>query len=142
MPLLEIAPGELVDRMTILELKLRHAVQGRNADAARAQLKAVTDALGTLATPAPEDLVRQLREINQRLWTAEDAIRQALAAVKDTDMADLATGLADWAETIARLNDRRCKVKAAIDEALDVASAEFKVYAPANKRDERVTHLA
>ena len=142
MPLLDIGPGELVDRMTILELKLDKARLSDDGDekarAAERQLAAVKAALAKLRTPVPEDLVKQMRHINQTLWDTEDEMRTALGSApvleggkcQDPDFATKCaqSHVCRLSRAIAHWNDDRCETKAAIDRAMGKRLVEFKVY--------------
>jgi hypothetical protein len=75
--LIEVSPGELIDKLTILEIKLdrmRDAQKLRNVETEHATLRSAYEthvpALETLGS-----LVDELREVNLRLWTIEDNIR-------------------------------------------------------------------
>ncbi len=78
--LINVSIGEVVDRITILEIK-----QERISDASK--LADVKLELGLLQEELdyelnqfeegfPEDLKRELKEINEKLWDAEDVLRR------------------------------------------------------------------
>src|SRR5439155_17127422 len=72
-----IAPGELIDKITILEIKSKRisdAVKRRHVRAELAALRAVRDRDIT----RPKDialLTAALKSVNERLWQTEDEIR-------------------------------------------------------------------
>ena len=76
---IEVSPGELIDRLTILEIKLdrmHDAQKRRNVETEHAVIRAAYEA----HVPASEELhslVDELREVNLRLWAIEDDIRDA-----------------------------------------------------------------
>jgi len=73
-----IEPGELLDRLTILELRNARAVseeQRRSAGAALARARAAWAAAAIDEAPL-EQLIGELRPVNQSLWQAEDEIRR------------------------------------------------------------------
>src|SRR5215208_4609199 len=73
-----ISIGELLDKITILEIKAERieAPEKRAHVAAELALLAERrDALG-LAQAGIEDLVGELAEINRRLWDIEDRLRR------------------------------------------------------------------
>src|SRR5204863_531107 len=73
----EIGVGELADRLTILELKKRHAhsrQQRGRVERELARLRQVRAQAG-LASPVLEREIETLRAINRRLWEVEDQIR-------------------------------------------------------------------
>jgi hypothetical protein len=73
----EVAPGEVIDKITILEIKaVRIAEKGklRNVRAELEMLKAASDAAIQESQPL-SDLTAQLKAVNGRLWDIEDNIR-------------------------------------------------------------------
>ena len=76
--MIEIAPGELLDKISILEIKLlRLSDPGKlgNVRVELAMLERARDA-SLIATPTLEALCRRLRQVNEALWDIEDAIRE------------------------------------------------------------------
>jgi cob(I)alamin adenosyltransferase len=129
-------PGELLDRITILELKRAARPGDPGVTALLDGLRAV--AVGMDLRACVQDL-DALRAINEALWEAEDRVRELLAAVSD-DLAavsdDLAAAagppvleFARVAAAIPRLNDRRAALKRRLDAALRPGEpSEPKVY--------------
>jgi hypothetical protein len=122
----EIAPGELVDKITILEIKC-----ARIGDPAK--LANVEHELSTLAAardrtlPASEalaGLTRELKAANQALWDIEDQIRDCEAR------GAFGAGFVTLAREVYRTNDRRAAIKRRINELLGSAILEEKSYAP------------
>jgi hypothetical protein len=75
--LIEVSPGELIDRLTILEIKpdrIDDAQKRRNVEIEHAALRAAYEAHVPASTTLAA-LVDGLREVNLRLWTIEDDIR-------------------------------------------------------------------
>src|SRR5262245_52845625 len=106
--------GELIDKITILEIKAaRIADPAKHANVARelAALIQVRDENGPLAADiAP--LTAELRTINERLWEVEDALRACEAAGRfDARFVDLA-------RQVYRHNDRRAALKRRINALL------------------------
>ena len=123
--LIEVAPGELIDKLTILEIK-----KANISDPAK--LRNVSheyDVLArVLAEQVPEsdtltDLTAQLKEINESLWKIEDDIRD-LERARDFGLA-----FVENARAVYFTNDRRAAVKRQINELLDSAIVEEKSYA-------------
>ena len=115
---LPVTPGDLLDRRIILELKRAH----RPGDAAVARLHAaVAQAAARGLPPTPpgaEATLDELREVNRALWDAETRVRQVMALP-----APAPAQLAEIGARIARLNDRRGALKAALDAAFVAAFA-------------------
>ncbi|HJT77893.1 MAG TPA: tetratricopeptide repeat protein, partial [Gemmataceae bacterium] len=111
---IEMAPGELIDKITILEIK-----QERITDAAK--LANVRTELGVLnrtrdeALPPSEELERltaELRAVNEMLWEVEDRIRECERAK------DFGGRFVELARSVYRNNDRRAALKRRINELL------------------------
>lgn len=122
--LIEIGPGELCDRLSILSLKAKHSKPGRQADGiagALDRLRSLRDGLTLCAATA--GLESELSEVNRKLWDVEDALHAAeRRQVFGADYISLA-------RKVQKLNDRRCRLKAAIDKALEASgSVEVKIY--------------
>lgn len=122
----EVSPGELIDKITILEIKA-----ARIADPAK--LPAVRYALGRLAAtrdaalPAGRELDRltgELKAVNEALWEIEDAIRDCERA------ADFGPRFIELARSVYRTNDRRAALKRDLDELFGSAMTEVKSYKP------------
>jgi len=128
---LEVTPGELLDRLTILEIKLRRRPAGdpKTRLTAAAIRRARATWRGAGIRPAGLGLrLRELRVINGALWNAENEIR---SRARRRDFGD---GFVAIARAICRLNDRRSSIKRAIDVLCGVRSWESKSYAPAATR--------
>jgi hypothetical protein len=118
--------GELIDKITILEIKAERL--GTSAAVANAlrELALLTEATETIAKPPAElaDLKAALRNVNRRLWDIEDAIRQKEA------MQSFDAGFIDLARAVYRNNDERTRIKRAINDLLRSDIVEEKQYAP------------
>lgn len=120
---IDIGPGELIDRITILQLKLEHLGGARRA-ATATQLAALHESWRALQpTPEVGALADELSTLNRRLWEIEDALREHEAR------RDFAAGFVELARSVYRANDRRARLKAEIDAALGHAVGDVKVYA-------------
>ena len=119
-----VSYGELIDKITILEIKRERIADGaarENVARELAELCAVTEA--GLAPGAPLQALRDaLRDINTRLWEIEDDIR-------DCERRQ------DFGETFIRLaravyhsNDERARLKRAINAVTGSALVEEKSY--------------
>jgi hypothetical protein len=119
-----ISWGELIDKITILEIKAL-----RLEDTARANAGMELALLREIAAPALEDgritaLADQLRYQNQALWDIEDRIRDKERAGRfDADFIALA-------RSVYQTNDRRGALKREINLALGSALIEEKSYRP------------
>ena len=119
-----ISPGELLDKLTILEIKaerLRDSGKRKNVlhelDSLRRDWAA-----GGRSGPEVEPLVTELRAVNEALWEIEDRIRLKEAHQEfDAEFIDLA-------RSVYRTNDRRAAIKRALNEALGSDLIEEKSY--------------
>lgn len=122
--LVPTAPGELVDKLTILRLKserITDAGKLANVRHEMAALQATAD-----AHLAPSDSLKglweRLYDINARLWVIEDDIRDCEAA------SDFGPKFIALARAVYVTNDERAAVKKAINLHLGSAIVEEKSY--------------
>ena len=110
----EVSPGALVDRITILEIKSERLRDRRKLDNVRRELAALV-ASRERALPAPPELdalTAELREVNADLWAVEDDLRACEAR------GEFGPGFVALARSVYRLNDRRAALKRRIDALL------------------------
>jgi Family of unknown function (DUF6165) len=123
-PRVPISWGELIDKITILEIKMeRLRVPAARANAAH-ELGLLLDVLTELAD-APTGLAAlhdELAAVNRRLWDIEDAIRRKEAS------ATFDAGFIELARAVYRCNDERSRIKRAISELLGSDIIEEKQY--------------
>jgi len=119
-----ISAGELIDRITILEIKserMEDAVKLANVRAELADLMAVRDA--TLAvSEALAGLTAELKAINERLWRIEDDIRDC------ERRRDFGADFVELARGVYFSNDARSAVKRRINDLSGSAVIEEKSY--------------
>jgi hypothetical protein len=120
-PLIPVSWGELVDKISILEIKCaRLRAPDAVANATR-ELAALTAVLEPVAEAVAAEHAA-LTTVNTRLWEIEDAIR-AKEAIGDFGEAFVAL-----ARSVYRENDERGRIKAAINRALRSPLVEEKQY--------------
>lgn len=123
-PAIEVAAGELIDRITILEIKAERMVDPAklaNVHAELATLRASRDR--ALATSAELDrLTDSLRAVNARLWDIENDIRDCERA------GDFGARFVELARAVYRTNDARAELKRRINWLLDSRLVEEKSY--------------
>jgi hypothetical protein len=120
-----VSVGELVDKLTILDIKLAHVRDDRQrANIAHEQsLLAALVAPIVAAEPDVQALQDQLRAINATLWDVEDRLREhERNGVFDDDFVQLA-------RQVYHRNDERARLKKAINETTGSAIVEEKLYA-------------
>jgi hypothetical protein len=114
--------GEVVDKITILELKAARLSGERLANVER-ERELLVGCLEAAGLAIAEDLIAELRRINAQLWTIEDDIRD-LEARRDFGEAFIAL-----ARAVYVTNDARAAVKRRINELHGSALVEEKLYA-------------
>ena len=122
MPRVPVSWGELIDKITILEIKverLNAPLGQRNAAHELALLRAE---LAMDVPPALAALRVELAAINHRLWDIEDAIRQKEAAHT------FDAGFIELARAVYHSNDERSRIKRAINDLLGSDLIEEKQY--------------
>jgi len=123
-PVVPVSWGELIDKITILEIKAaRIADPARRANVARelAALVKARDAGGALPR-AVAPLTAELRTVNEALWEIEDAIRVCEAH------SDFGGKFVELARGVYKTNDRRAGLKRRINEAMGSELVEEKSY--------------
>ncbi|WP_422033502.1 DUF6165 family protein [Reyranella sp.] len=123
--LVEISPGELIDKLTILEIKLDRIGDAAKLANVRREYEPLKETLrkGYPETTELAALTTELKRINQALWDIEDDIRDCERA---SDFGDLFIKLA---RSVYRTNDERAAVKHRINTLLGSAIIEEKSYA-------------
>ena len=124
-PLVPVSWGELIDKITILEIKAERLTApdaARNAEHELGLLRGALAMLGSDAPPELAGLAAALATVNRRLWDIEDAIRAKEDARSfDADFISLA-------RAVYHSNDERSRIKRAINETLRSAIIEEKQY--------------
>ena len=124
--LTEIAPGELIDKITILQIKNERIKDPGKLHNVRIEL-ATLESTRDRAMPASPELARltaDLKSVNETLWEIEDEIR-VCEANKDFD-----AQFVELARSVYRTNDRRTTLKRQINELLGSRLIEEKDYKP------------
>ena len=120
----EIGSGELVDKITILEIKadrISDLEKLKNVKHELAVLNAAFDAnLGGIE--GLSDLAKQLKTINETLWEIEDDIRTCEA------QRDFGQKFVDLARAVYITNDKRAAVKKEINLLTGANIIEEKSY--------------
>jgi Family of unknown function (DUF6165) len=123
-PVIPVSWGELVDRLTILEIK----EQRLNSAAARSNVRHELSALKTMAEDAQLQqatiliLKKKLRIVNRTLWNVEDQIRAREASqLFDEHFIQLA-------RSVYINNDKRASLKRQINEIMKSDFGEQKQY--------------
>lgn len=124
MPTIEVSWGELIDKITILEIKEQRLTSLAAVANVRNELSSLTRVFGTLApVPAEFDgLKRELKAINEALWDIENRTRAKEAAKLFDDEFIALT------RSVYQNNDKRAGIKRRINELLNSGLIEEKQY--------------
>ena len=116
-----ISLGELIDKITILEIKTQH-LQGTALENVKKELETLEITLQNLQLNIDAKLIRRLKEVNEDLWQIEDDIRDKEQHKKfDEDFIYLA-------RSVYRQNDFRAAIKKEINTTYGSAFIEEKSY--------------
>jgi hypothetical protein len=121
----EIAPGELIDKITILEIKLERIKDTAKLSNVFTEWETLTKSRDA-AFETTEDLAKltaNLKVINEDLWVIEDDIRNCEKAKDFSNM------FVQLARAVYVTNDHRADIKRAINELLGSRLIEEKSYA-------------
>jgi hypothetical protein len=124
--LVEVAPGELIDKITILEIKTEQIRDPAKLANVRTELDILASARDKTIPRSSQldELTAQLKQVNQALWDIEDDIRLCEKAK------DFGPRFIELARSVYFQNDRRAAVKRQINEALGSTIVEEKAYQP------------
>jgi hypothetical protein len=119
-----IAPGELLDKISILEIKCERIVDRAKLDNVRVELAALSAVRDKLSRPGELDsLAAELKSVNQCLWDVEDQLRDC------ERRQDFGPRFVELARSVYRHNDRRAALKRDINVMLGSQLIEEKAYA-------------
>jgi post-segregation antitoxin (ccd killing protein) len=122
--MIETSPGEVIDKITILEIKSERISEPeklRNVRTELEMLRAARDAAivssGTLSV-----LTAELRAVNETIWQVEDDLRGF-----EQD-GDFGSRFVELARSVYKDNDHRAALKRKINELLGSRIVEEKSY--------------
>jgi hypothetical protein len=120
----EISAGELIDKMSILQIKVERITESSKLENVRTELQALTEARdrAIVVTPELDALSAQLKSANESLWDIEDGIRDC------ERRSDFGEEFIRLARSVYHTNDRRCNLKRQINELLGSRLVEEKSY--------------
>ena len=116
-----ISLGELIDKITILQIKTQH-LQGSALENVNKELKALEATLSNLRLNIDPTLIQRLKEVNQDLWQIEDDIRDQ---ERHQSFGETFIRLA---RSVYQQNDRRSIIKKEINTTYGSAFVEEKSY--------------
>ncbi len=122
--LVEISAGELLDKISILEIKAERIADPAKQANVLQELAVLSDARRRVL-PESEPLARlavSLRQVNEQLWDVEDALRA------HERQGDFGQRFVELARSVYRLNDQRADLKRQINDLAGSRLREEKSY--------------
>lgn len=119
-----VSPGELLDKLTILDLKFERINDQdklANVQRERELLEGVWRDSG-LETEAVRELRNRLKAVNEKLWVIEDDIREEERGGRFGER------FIELARAVYMTNDERAAIKKTINQALHSEIIEEKSY--------------
>ena len=122
--LAEISAGELIDKITILEIKKVKITNKDKLIEIEKELLSLNDTMKKFIPNNSEisKFKNSLKDINLKLWDIEDGKR---SAEKNNDFGEK---FVELARKVYKFNDERAKIKLAINNALGSNIKEVKSY--------------
>ena len=130
-PEIPISWGELIDKITILEIKVERMADAQKLANVRRELIAlqVASAKAGRLPAGGGNLTAELKAINLQLWDIEDQIREL------DRLGDFGPLFVELARSVYRTNDRRAQIKREISLLMSSDFVEEKSYAEAGPID-------
>jgi len=122
---IETSAGELVDKLTILEIKLERLSDPGKLENVRVEWEAL-DEVRTSGLDASDELsglTAALKSVNEKLWVIEDDIRECERSK------DFGERFVELARSVYITNDERARLKREINDLLGSRIVEEKSYA-------------
>jgi uncharacterized protein YukE len=119
-----VSPGEVLDKITILEIKSERMSGAEQLANVRRELQLLRD-IWTRTVVADETIAQlhgELKEVNETLWDIEDEIREKERAKAFDER------FIELARSVYFTNDRRSRVKKALNTHLGSQIVEEKSY--------------
>ena len=122
--LAEISAGELIDKITILEIKKAKIPNKEKLNNIEKELSSLNQTLNEFIPDQSKitSLIKELKEINLKLWDIEDGKR---ASEKNKDFGEKFIKLA---RNVYKFNDDRARIKLDINNNLGSNIKEVKSY--------------
>ena len=123
--LIPASAGELIDKITILEIKLKNIVDPVKNRNVSIELEALSKCFeeNIIQSNEIEELKTNLKQVNSALWNIEDDIRQCEQA------GEFGEKFVELARSVYRQNDKRAALKKEINILLGSSIIEEKSYA-------------
>ena len=122
--LTEISAGELVDKITILEIKKNKIDNTEKLFNINKELASLNETFNKyiLNKEIIEKEIKELKEINSKLWDIEEGKRSA------EKKKEFGSSFINLARNVYKINDERAKIKMKINKILGSNISEVKSY--------------
>ena len=123
--LTEISAGELLDKISILEIKLEKIKDKNSQEEIKKEYKILKEIQNSSIKMEDEikDLFKLIKEINIKLWNIEDNLRTC------EKNKDFGKNFIELAREVYFNNDKRSKIKSEMNKVLGSNIREVKQYA-------------
>ena len=118
----EVAIGEIFDKITILDIKLERISDESRLTYVQGEKDVLEEALKLEGVEIDSELYQELRDINMKIWDTEAGFREKEAKQEFDDE------FVQFARLNAKYNDERFLVKKRINEHYDSPVREQKSY--------------
>tara|TARA_R100000234_G_scaffold108535_1_gene79990 strand:+ start:89 stop:475 length:387 start_codon:yes stop_codon:yes gene_type:complete len=118
----EVAIGEIFDKITILDIKLERISDESRLVYVQGEKNVLEEALIVEGVEIDSELYQELRDINMKIWDTEAGFREKEAKQEFDDE------FVQFARLNAKYNDERFLVKKRINEHYDSPVREQKSY--------------
>ena len=120
----EISAGELIDKISILEIKLEKIKNKTNQDEINKEYNILKEVQNSSIemTEKLKTLLKEIKEVNLNLWNIEDKLR---ICEKNKDFGQT---FIELARGVYLNNDKRSKIKSEINKILGSNIREIKQY--------------
>ena len=120
----EISPGDLLDKISILEIKLEKIKDKASQEEINKEYKILKEVQNSNVeiTEKLKTLLKEIKEVNLNLWNIEDKLR---ICEKNKDFGQT---FIELARSVYLNNDKRSKIKSKINEVSGSNIKEIKQY--------------
>ena len=116
-----VSLGELIDKITILEIKQKHMV-GIKLNNINKELEMLRNIIQDIKLEIDSELINNLKTVNKNLWVIEDSIR-----IKERNQ-EFDKEFIALARSVYKENDKRASIKKAINQNYNSELNEEKSY--------------
>ncbi len=118
---IEVSNGEIVDKLTIIEIKLENIKDEQKLVNLNAEFAVLDEAVSSIIAK-DHPLYQELLSVNKELWNIEDRIRELEKAK------DFGPEFIKFARSVYFTNDKRSEVKRQINQLTGSSLIEEKSY--------------